>query len=282
LPHKQSNIGDSMSQAFLANSILGDHPSESWVQGTDPRVDSVYTRYRRLVPEFVQEPESVTGAELVGGGDSFPAQASRVCAQSPPPDHVSMLLGGNDVCNRDPSSSDDATANMYSLDTWRAALRAGLDELAACLPAGATVHVLSTPRVDFLYEAGTSKSWWCDWVVWPVVDICPIVTQEPDEGRRRAVGARIDAYNDAMSVELDAYNANVAGVNPSGIAFVTDWQGSMDSGHADTSVGTYQFGAGDIDGVDCFHPNVSTQARLACIAWATNPDGGGDPSGCFQ
>jgi hypothetical protein len=46
--------------------------------------------------------------------------------------------------------------------------------------------------------------------------------------------------------EVNAYDA--AGTR--GIRFVTDWQGSMDQGQSRTSLGTYIFGAGDINGVD--------------------------------
>ena len=61
-----------------------------------------------------------------------------------------------------------------------------------------------------------------------------------------------------------------------------DWVGSIATGHANTSVGTYRFTEYDINGVDCFHPNVDGQARIACLAWAKSPDGAGPSAGCFQ
>ncbi len=281
-PMKQANAGDSISQGFGANGWPGDHPDLSWVQGTDGRVDSTASRSAASYPGFVQEPESVTGAEMVGGDDNFAAQASRICAQSPLPVRVRVLLGGNDVCNRSRSSSSNAAANLYSVPTWTNALRAGLDQLAACLPPKSVVQILSMPRVDGLYDAGHAKSFWCSWGVWPLASVCRVVTAESNAGRRAQIGARIDEYNDALASEVQAYATNANGKNTRGIGFVTDWVGSMATGHENTSVGTFRFGAADINAVDCFHPNIDGQARLACVAWAKSPDGAGPYASCFQ
>ena len=282
VPSKQSNVGDSISQGFDANSTPWDHPDYSWVQGTQSSVLSVYSRYRALNPAFTQQPESVTGAEMVGGGDNFAAQASRICAQAVKPSHVSVLLGGNDVCNRGRSSSSDAAANMYSVSTWTNAVRAGLNQLTACLPNNATIHILSVPRVDFLYTAGHNKSWWCPYGIWPAAGICRIVTAENDASRRAQIGARINRYNDALSSEVDAYNWNTNGKNPRYLTVVTVWTGSIEQGQQNTSIGTYAFTAGDINGVDCFHPNQGGQKKLACTAWASNPDGSGWAADCLR
>lgn len=282
-PLKLANAGDSISQGFGANAMPWDHPSRSWVQGTNDDVGSMFDRWSWWYSSsFAQQPESVTGAEMVGGEDSFPAQASRICAQSPRPNRVEVLLGGNDVCNRAASSSGDAAANLYGLDTWRAAIDAGLDQLSDCLPEGAVVQVLSMPRVDWLYEAGHDKSWWCSGVIWPAASVCRVVTNEDDPARRRQIGAAVDRYNDVIREEVGAYDSDSNGRNPRKIRFATDWTGSIDEGRANTSLGTYIFGAGDINGVDCFHPNTGGQAKLACTAWATHPDGSGDLAGCLE
>lgn len=279
-PTKQANAGDSISQGFDADNRPWDRPHLSWVQGTDSRVNSTYARFAAQNAHFVQESESVTGAELVGGGDNFPAQAARICAQRVKASYVYVLLGGNDVCNRSRSSTADPTANMYSVATWTNALRAGLDQLAECLPSGATVDVVSMPRVDFLYEAGREKSWWCGYGVWPVAGVCRIVTAETNATRRRLIGARVNAYNDAIRREVLAYDSGSNGRNPRRIHFRTDWLGSIEQGHTNDSVGTVRFRGWDLSGVDCFHPNVAGQSKLACTAWATNAYGSGGLSTC--
>lgn len=280
-PTKQANAGDSISQGFGAAGVPFDDTARSWVLGTDPAVASMYLRYAALIPGFQQEGESVSGAEMVGGEDNFPAQASRICAQSPLPSRVEVLLGGNDVCNRARSSTSDATANLYSVTTFTNALRAGLDQLAVCLPPRAVVEVLSVPRVDYLYDAGRAKSLWCSWGIWPLAGICRIVTAESSGTRRASLGRRIDAYNDALAAEVAAYAANVGGRNPRAIGFVTDWVGSSATGHPNTSVGTYVFTKDDINGVDCFHPNVRGQSRIACVAWGKSTEGAGITPACF-
>jgi lysophospholipase L1-like esterase len=280
-PSKQSNAGDSISQAFGANGWPGDHPDLSWAQGTDDRIGSTADRTAAFYAGFTQEPESVTGAEMVGGNDNFPAQASRMCAQDAKPTRVRVLLGGNDVCNRARSSNADAAANLYSMTTWTSALRAGLDQLAECLPPKSVVQVLSMPRVDGLYEAGHDKSLWCHAGVWPLAGICRVVTAEGSATRRAQIGAAIDRYNDVLAKEVAAYATNTNGRNPRGIGFVTDWVGSIAEGKQSTSIGTYRFVADDINGTDCFHPNLKGQARLACIAWTKSPDGAGPSASCF-
>jgi lysophospholipase L1-like esterase len=280
VPFTQSNIGDSMSQGSNANDYPGDHPEYSWVQGTE--VYSEYLRYLELNPAFTQEPESVSGAEMVGGENNFAAQASRICAHEVKPERVWVLLGANDVCNRGPSESDDAAANMYSVDTWTMALRAGLDLLAECLPPNARVHVLSVPRIDYLYEAGHAKSLWCYRVVWPTVGICRIVTLEANADRRAQIGARINEYNDAIASEAQAYDANTNGNNPRGVRFSTDWQGSIENGYENTSLGSFRFGPREITSLDCFHPSVAGQQRIACAAWESNSEGSGNVPACFE
>lgn len=279
---KQANAGDSISQGFGADGTPGDRPSFSWVQGTDDRVNSMAERYAGTVSGFTQEPESVTGAEMVGGNDNFPAQAARICAQSVKPTRVQVLLGGNDICNAARSSSGDAAANTYSIETWTSAIRAGLDQLAECLPPQSVVQVMSMPRVDALYDAGHAKSWWCYWGVWPLADICPIVTQENNRSRREQIGAAVDRYNEALAAEVHDYATNANGKNPHGLGFVTDWVGSIANGHRNTSIGTYTFTKNDINGVDCFHPNIPGQARLSCVGWAKSPDGAGPFDTCFR
>lgn len=281
-PSKQSNAGDSISQGFGANGWPGDHPDLSWVQGSDDRVSSLASRHAAAHPGFTQEPESVSGAEMVGGNDNFAAQAARICAQQPKPTRVRVLLGGNDVCNRARSDSANAAANLYSVTTWTNALRAGMDQLAECLPPKSVVQILSVPRVDGLYQAGHDKSLWCHWGVWPLAGVCRVVTAEDDPARRAQIGARIDQYNDALAAEVHAYATNANGKNPRGVHFVTDWVGSIAAGHENTSIGTYRFGAGDINGVDCFHPNIDGQRKIACLAWAKGPEGNGAYASCFD
>jgi hypothetical protein len=279
-PTRLANAGDSISQGWDADDVPHSQVKYSWVQGTSSKVDSIFSRYQALAPKVSQDPESVFGAEMVGGGDNFAAQATRICAGKTLPQHVTVLFGANDVCNAAQSTGSDPTANMYSPATFTAAFDAGMEELETCLPGGATIEVISMPRVDQVYVAGMAKSSWCK-DIWSIATVCTLVTNEPDPARRAEIGAAVDAYNQALADDVAAWNSNSNGSNTKGFKVVTDWKGSIADGHEDTSLGTHLFNASEINTVDCFHPNETGQLELACNGWVNNPDGSGDESACF-
>ncbi|HEU4383096.1 MAG TPA: SGNH/GDSL hydrolase family protein [Anaeromyxobacteraceae bacterium] len=275
-PFKLSGIGDSMMQGANA-SALGEQLQHSFAQGTSPNVSSIFSRYQALGflaggKEFV----SVSGAQMVGGANSAAVQAGRICQQAVKPDRVVLLLGANDVCNR------PTVAELHPVDTFRTALKEALDTLGApaCgLPEGAWVHVLSVPRVDRLRGAGLAK----DPVgvaqclaIWSTISICTIITRETDQAVLDRIGARIDAYNQGLAAEVAAADAAHGGTG--GVHFTTDWVGTT----ADTSAGTYAFGPADVSNVDCFHPSVTAQRKLACIAWETWELGSRDVAACLR
>lgn len=260
-PAKLSGIGDSISQGWGANNWPGEHPEYGFGQGTDAKVNSLYLRYKAKNAAMTKEFVSESGAEMVGGKNNAAGQAARICAMAQKPNRVVLELGGNDVCSRDKGSSSDATSNLYSVTTYRNALKAALDLLGGCLPSGSQVQVLSMPRVDFLYEAGNARNVLTCNLVWSTAGVCRVVTGESSATRRAAIGARVDQYNEGLRAEVDAAATKYSGK----VSFITDWRGSAT---ANSSVGTYHFGKDDIDGFDCFHPAKDTgQRKLACAAW---------------
>jgi lysophospholipase L1-like esterase len=300
-----ANIGDSISQGFDADDsepldlnelvadptkVFHDMPDLSWIQGTDARIGSVFSHYRASNAALVESPVSHSGAELVGKGSAVPnlvAQAQQLADKSP--QLVYVLLGGNDVCNRDPAEGDDATANMYSVDEWRAGVQAGLAALVQALPAGATVRFLSMPRVDMLVDqVGTSpapmkmSSSFGDVDAHPTCQslwvaakaggraICPIVTLESDADRRKQIGARIDQYNDALATEVRSWNGD-ATRNPKKLTLQSDWHGSIDAGQPpNTSVGTFVLESELVSKRDCFHPSIRGQQQMASMVLQTS------------
>lgn len=298
--HSLANLGDSISQGFDADdakpldlnqvvsnhdAVFHDNASLSWVQGSDARVGSVASHYKAKDDKLVVTPISRSGAELVGKSTSLPnleKQARAIATKNVTPDLVYVLLGGNDVCNRQPSKTSDATATLYSVEEWRAAAVKGLVALAEVLPAGATVRFVSMPRVDLLYEAlkdttvpvkvssplgpvdGTSTC--AD--LWTVTasqgaGICKIVTTETNAARRKAIGERIDAYNTALAEEVRKMDTDPTR-NPKKISFQSDWHGSLDAGAVkNSSVGTFVFQPSHVSKLDCFHPSIAGQHEIA-------------------
>lgn len=293
-PHALANLGDSISQAFDADDsspidigvltsdpalMFHDNPQLSWIQGTDPRIKSVRSYYTAKDPALVVTPFSRSGSELVRDlGD----QITQLEQSGAKPDLVYVLLGGNDICFRDPSTTADATANLYSVDQWRSEAVKGLNRLAAVLPERAVVRFVSMPRVDLLYEtlastrvpirystpAGPISATTICKDLWSItasqsVGICKIVTTEKNAARRKQIGERIDAYNDALAEEVHRFDRD-ATLNPKHIRFQSDWHGSLGKGNAvNSSVGTYKFSPAQVSKLDCFHPSIEGQKEIA-------------------
>ncbi len=273
-----SGIGDSIMQGADVV-VYGEDPSYSFAQGTDPGVNSIYSRYLALgLPANAKEFASKSGAQMVN--DAL-TQAQAICAMAVKPDRIVLELGGNDVCNR------GSVSNLYPVATFQTALKAALDALAApaCgLRTGSWVHVLSMPRVDKLQAAGLAKDAasgtnYCQGFAWPTLRFCSIVMNAPDQATLNQIGQRIDDYNVALSQEVAAADAASGGL--AGVHFTTDWKGPY-STNPGTSVGTFFFAAADVSDLDCFHPSATGQKRLACIGWETWEHGTGNVATCLQ
>lgn len=289
-PANITAAGDSITMAFAANCtgntsffdllclLGGDQPRRSWFDGNRREVDSVHDKYKRLDPAILANKDAAeSGSEMRGGSNNFVAQASSIVAQTNTPDHVEVLLGGNDICSRDCTDPANCGDPLYTESQWRGAVRAGLDILMNGLPQGSTVYFGSVPRVQDLRAAGLAKQASTSRVncesVWNTFDICTIATSGSslngeNAAQRLAAVANVQRrYNEILVEESAAYNSNSNGRNPRGIEVVADY---VDENTAST--GTFQFGQDDIDGGDCFHPSVQGQNIIADLMWNSNPD----------
>ena len=294
-PSNIAAVGDSITMGFAADCtgnvwlwdlaclLGGDQPEHSWFDGWSSAVDSVHDRYKSLDRKIsANKDAAMSGAEMRGNGDSgnepnFADQAANIISQSPVPDHVEVLLGGNDICNRDCVDPTNCSDPLFTNAEWREAVQAGLDTLMAGLPSGSTVQLNGMPRVQDLREAGLEKQSGNANVncgsIWSTYDICRVVTDggslngESSATRLAAVALAQQNYNAILAEEAAIYNSNANGKNLNGIEVVSEYvDESTPSG------GTFQFGGENIDGGDCFHPNVATQSRIADFAWAGNND----------
>ncbi|SDK64894.1 SGNH/GDSL hydrolase family protein [Microbulbifer yueqingensis] len=284
-PAKAVAAGDSITMGFAADCtgntfftggffclLGGDQPEHSWFDGYDSDVYSVHDRYKLLDPNIAANKNAArSGAEMRGGGDSFSIQADRILSQTVVADHVEVVLGGNDICNRDCVDPANCSDPLYSEGQWRSAVQAGLDKLVNGLPAGSTVLLGSVPRVQDLYDAGVAKQT-RNWRVncesaWSTFGICRIATNdgtlngESFATRLAGVSAAQRLYNEVLQQEAAAYN----GIN--GVEVVAEYDGEEQQ-----NVGTFRFGKDDIDGGDCFHPSRQGQNKIAGLMWGGNPD----------
>lgn len=290
LPSKGSAAGDSITMGFGADCkynryfwdlfclLGGDQPEHSWFDGWSSNVNSIHDRYKALDPNIqANKSAAESGSELRGGSNNFVTQANNIVAQTTTPDHVEVLLGGNDICNRECTNPANCNNPLYTDGEWRSSVQSGLDILMSGLPLGSTVYIGGVPRVHDLRAAGLAKQASSSRIrcenVWSSFDICSIATNgsamngESNADRLVAIAARQQRYNEILAEEAAAYNANTNGKNSRGIEVVADY---VDE--STPSAGTTSFGANEIDGGDCFHPSVSGQNLLSDVMWSNNPD----------
>ncbi|WKD50998.1 SGNH/GDSL hydrolase family protein [Microbulbifer spongiae] len=284
IPSKAVAAGDSITMAFAADCtrntnildllclLAGDQPEHSWFDGDDSSVDSVHDKYKVTLPNLAANKNAAeSGAEMRSGGDNFSIQADRILAQSTLADHVEVVLGGNDICNRDCIDPANCSDPLYTDSEWRSAIRAGLDKLVAGLPNGSTIVLGSVPRVQDLRAAGLEKQSGDSRVdcenVWSTFGICRIATNggtlngEDFTTRYNGISAAQRRYNEILAEQAASYN----GTN--GVEVIAEY-----TGEDEVNGGTFMFGKDDIDGGDCFHPSIQGQNILANIMWDGNPD----------
>lgn len=291
LPTRMAVAGDSITRGFGASCECNqnpicialctypdiEQPQNSWFDGSSSSVFALLDRYRVFDAAIGANASAArSGARMRGGDDSFQIQAARILGQSPSPDLVVVLLGGNDICSRDCATPGVCSSPLFSDPEWREAIALGLSPLVAGLPANATVYLGSVPRVQDLYAAGQAKEDLeddvnCD-AVWQTFDICRIATDpatvagETQAARLLAIAARQRRYNEILREEALAYDSNANGLNPRGVRVTAEYTDEFTS-----SVGTLAFGPDQINGSDCFHPSLLGQNAIAERLWRNSP-----------
>lgn len=291
LPLRMAVAGDSITRGFGASCECNqgflcilecaypdiEQPEHSWFDGDEGDVFTLLDRYRHFDAAIGANASAArSGARMRGGDDSFGVQAARILGQSPSPDLVVVLLGGNDICSRDCAAPGVCSSPLLSDAEWREAIGLGLSPLVAGLPENATVYLGSVPRVQDLYAAGQAKEDLesdvnCD-AVWQVADICRIATDpatvngETQSQRLLAIAERQRRYNEILREQALAYDSNANGLNPRGVRVAADYSDELTA-----SVGTLAFGPNEINGSDCFHPSLLGQNAIAERLWRNSP-----------
>ncbi|MFF0432310.1 SGNH/GDSL hydrolase family protein [Streptomyces sp. NPDC004327] len=235
-PASVAAVGDSITRAFDACTVLADCPEVSWATGTDTAVDSLALRL--LGPEKVAGRSwnlARTGARMA----ELPGQMALAAERRP--ELVTVMMGANDACR-------DRAELMTPVDDFRASFTAALARLRAGAPK-AQVYVSSVPDLKRLWATGRVEPMGRQ--VWKL-GICASMLKDAEdlgpaaERRRARVRERVVAYNRVLQ-EVCAKDSRCR----------------YDGG----AVFGFAFDGGLLSPWDWFHPSRDGQARLAEIAY---------------
>ncbi|MCX2179669.1 SGNH/GDSL hydrolase family protein [Streptomyces sp. SKN60] len=235
-PSSVAAVGDSITRAFDACTVLADCPEMSWATGTDTEVNSLALRL--LGPARVAGRSwnlARTGARMA----ELPEQMAAAAAERP--ELVTVMMGANDACRA-------RAEEMTPVGEFRASFAAALTRLRAGAPK-AQVYVSSLPDLRRLWETGRVSP--LGRQVWQL-GICGAMLKDPTdlgptaERRRTAVRDRVVAYNRVLREEC-----------------AKDARCRYDGG----AVFGFAFDQPQLSPWDFFHPSKSGQARLAELAY---------------
>jgi lysophospholipase L1-like esterase len=234
-PASVAAVGDSITRAFDACSVLADCPEVSWATGTDAGVNSLALRLIG-VDGVAQRSWNLarTGARMT----ELPEQMARAAARKP--ELVTVMMGANDACR-------DRAELMTPVEEFRTDFATALTRLWAAAPK-AQVYVSSVPDLKRLWSQGKDNPMGRQ--VWKL-GLCASMLADaedlsaPAERRRTLVHDRVVAYNAALR-EVCA----------------KDRRCRYDGG----AVFGFRFDGRQLSPWDWFHPSRDGQARLAEIA----------------
>lgn len=228
-------MGDSISRAAVADGTLSDNSRYSWSTGS---VDSHVTRMAAIAgwtpPAYNVALGGTTTEDLV-------RQASSAVSRGA--DYVTILSGGNDVCQA------TSVQDLPSPESVAANVSAALQIINTGRP-GARIFLASIPNIRALHAAGVETAGAPH--VWSSAGICqialahPLDTSAAAEQRRATVEKRISVINAAIA-EACAQAS---------LCFDDDG-----------AVFDMPIAASDLSSLDYFHPSIAGQAKIASVTW---------------
>ncbi len=269
VPRRLSSIGDSITEAINAeeysifNPITPNHWA-SWVNGYHGFWEwllgrtNVHSHNQRITAAFGWWGRK-NYMEAVSGADSFDIAGQAAQSVAHAADYVTLFMGHNDVCQ-------DSFADIPTDAQFEANVRAGLDQLKASLPHGATIYVVGIVDIYKLYQLGdqlTSLGIIDCRLIWAtsMLGIFPCATMlSPlnSEADRQYTRSRNIAFNQILQNLVAEYNAT----DPHHYYEYTD------------EVFNYNFTPSQVSAFDCFHPSAEGQKELARVTWEAGPFAG--------
>ena len=241
LPSSMTALGDSVT-AGVGTCVPTDLglgcEAYSWSTGTAPEVNSHYRRILAHNPAIAGRAYNL--AEHGAHAADLPAQAQaavRLKAQ-----YVTILIGANDACARNPDDMTPVDDFRYFIDLALDALRTGLPK--------ARVLIVSIPNLYRLWEVGHRLL--LTRFVW-LLGECPSLLDRPtsmapaDKRRRSRVANQVKRYNKELAEACRRYGDRCR------------WDGG--------EVYRTRFSLEHVNFFDRFHPSITGQRRLAAVTY---------------
>ncbi|WP_052852248.1 SGNH/GDSL hydrolase family protein [Streptomyces avicenniae] len=239
-PDSVAAVGDSITRAFDACTVLSDCPEVSWATGTDAGVASLASQLLDG-DEAALTTRTWNLAETGARAADLPAQVREAVAHDPA--LVTVLIGANDACAAD-------LDGMTPTADFRADLERSMEIVREELP-DTQVYMSSVPDLLRLWSEGNGST--MARAVWRLADICPSMLAADGEDevaateRRDEVRDRVREYNTVLEEVCAA-----------------DDLCRYDGG----AVFDYPFTPDHLSDWDWFHPSREGQSELAALAYA--------------
>ncbi len=239
VPNSMAVLGDSISRGFDACPQFGECVASNWATGTDPAVDSQYSRILAVNPAIAGHAFN----DAVSGATESNLQSQAANAVSQNVDYVTIEMGGNDACK--PTADQ-----MTPVATYQSQFQQAMTTITNGLP-NARVFVASVPDIKQLWLVGKDSATTRN--IWSTFGICqsmlanPTSTAQADVDRRDAVQQQVIDYNTALAT-VCAQFANCR------------FDGNL--------IFDTKFALGDVSSIDYFHPSLAGQAELAIGTYA--------------
>jgi lysophospholipase L1-like esterase len=241
-PDSIGALGDSITQATNFDiGHFGSNPTFSWATGTEPSVQSVYSRILQGNPNISGKNfnYSVNGARMT----NLNSQAVNLNGTPGGVELVLIEMGGNDVC-----TSSEAT--MTPVATYRSQFETGMNTLTTGFP-DRRIFVLSVPDVyqlwALLHTNENARNTWAAFNICQSLLANPLSEAPADVQRRANVRQR--------NIDFNTQLAEICALYP---------QCTFDS----NGVFNGPFTPADVSDFDYFHPSLQGQINFAAGAWA--------------
>ena len=235
-PSSMAALGDSLTAGWDVCGAVMVCPAGSWATGTT--LASHYERILAVNP-------AISGHALNLGVPGAPmstlsGQASAAVAQGV--QYVTILMGGNDVCQ-------SSEASMTPVATFRSQFQTAMNTLRTGLP-NAKILVASIPDLTRIWFIGkdnpAAQAGWASFGCATVFGN-PTSTAQADVDRRARVHQRIIDLNTALA-GVCASSANCK------------WDGN--------ALFSHQWTPSEISTVDYLHPDLAGQSAMAAVTYA--------------